>query len=108
MINARAGDRLDNSVGARSNVDQRGGTAPVLVARVGEKDLGHVSLAGEEPVDRPRLRIALTAAAERKDVGRVEERREPMGVARRLREAVVEAAAAGARRVHEEAVEDRE
>ena len=81
MVDALAGEQLHVGVGARCRVDQRGGAAPVLVAGVGEEDLRHVRLVGEQPVGHARLRIALTSAAERKEVRRIEERGEPMRVA---------------------------
>ena len=80
----------------------------VLVAAVDEEDLGpHArgALVRRQPVARPGHRVGFLLAREREEIGRIEERRERLGVARRLREPVVEAAAARARRVRKNGVE---
>src|SRR5688572_10930971 len=60
----------------------------------------------QQAVSEPGLRIGLLGIGERKDVGRVEEVDERMRVARGLREAMVEAAAAAAGDVRHHAIED--
>lgn len=80
-------------------MDQPGGATPILVAGVGEEDLGHrpgVGQHAQQPVLQTGHRVLLCAADEREDVGRVEKRRVGMGVAGGLTKAVVEAAAARA------------
>jgi hypothetical protein len=62
-------------------VQQRRGAAPVLVAGVGEEDFRQARLVRKQTIGRARLWIALADAGERKEIGRIEERRELMGVA---------------------------
>ena len=103
----RAAERPRAPSGRR--VDERGGAPPVLVRRVRREDLRHdaVGARAVEQARRPRpSRVRLRQVGEREEVGRIEERRDRLRVAGRLREAVVEAADARARDVDEEAVED--
>src|SRR5262249_6639035 len=72
---------------------------------VGEHDIREVRLVGEQAIGDSRLGIALTATTERVEVRGIEERGEALSIAGRLRKAMVEAAAPGACRVHEEAIE---
>src|SRR5205085_3531824 len=60
---------------------------------------------GAQRAARAGDRVGLLEAREREDVGRIEERGVRLRVARRLREAVVEAAAPRARGVREDPVE---
>ena len=79
----------------------------VLVAAVHVEHLRHVPQRlgmRDERAAGAGLRVGLLDAREREDVGRIEERRVRLRVARRLREPVIEAAAARAGRVREEAV----
>ena len=89
-------------------VNERGGAAPVFVFRIRVEDLRQQlgrSGVREQAVGDTRLRVALRDVGERKDVGRIEEVEIRVAVPRRLREAVIEAAAAGARHLCDHAVE---
>ena len=90
-------------------VNQRGRAAPVFVFRVRIEDLRQQigrARVRQQTVGDAALRIALGQIGEGKDVGRIEEVQVRMAVARRLREPMVEAAAAGAGDVRDDAVED--
>ena len=88
-------------------VDERRRPPPVLVGRVRVEHLRHVAgLDGrEQPVLHVRLGVVLRDVGEREDVARVELVQERVPVARRLGEAVVEAAAPAAGDVRHDAVE---
>src|SRR5262249_60683875 len=67
-------------------------------------------VAGRRPVETPAASagggVDLDVVGEGKDVDRIQRRRERLGVARRLGEAVVEVAAPGAGDIDDERVED--
>src|SRR5438128_2153473 len=75
MVDALVREWRDVGITARRRVNQRGGAAPILVAAVGEEKFRQMFLVGEQPVVRAGLGIALSTTGERKDVGRIEERR---------------------------------
>ena len=93
--------------GVDRGVDERCRPPPVLVGRVRIEDLRVVLglLEGEDAVVRPGLEVGLRKVGKREDVSRVEEVDEGVGVARRLGEAMVEAAAAASRDVSDDAIE---
>ena len=80
VINALVGQRLDVGVAVGRGVDQRRRAAPVFVARVGVEDFRKMRLVSEQAIGEARLGIALGAAAERVEVGRIEERGEAVSV----------------------------
>src|SRR6516162_2801354 len=89
-------------------MNQRRRAAPILVGCVGEKDLGHNFFGGcavEQASGLSSHRVLLRLIGKRKDVGREENGRTGLRVARRLSETVVEAAAACSRNVGENTVE---
>ena len=92
----------------RRRVNERCGTAPVLVLRVRvehlRQEIGRTGVR-QQAVGRAGQRIGFRRVGEREDVRRVEEVQVRMSVARRLREAVVEAAASRAGDVRHHAVE---
>src|SRR5207302_7461664 len=75
---------------------------------VGEKNRGHDFVSGsaiEQPSFFLRYRIGFELIGKRKNVSRKEDRRSGLCIARRLREAIVEAAAACSRYVRENSIE---
>ena len=93
--------------GVNGGVDQARGAAPVFVrgVRVEDPRIERLALASQQPQGEPRLRIGLLHIGEGEDVRRVELVHVGVGVARGLREAVVEAAAAAAGHVGDHPVE---
>src|SRR2546423_10572622 len=81
--------------------------SPVLMTAVDVEDFGRTGAAQIIPQSRAliRYRLAGRHTGERKDRGRVEERRKRRRVARRLCESMIEAAAPGTSSVHEKTVE---
>src|SRR2546423_11712916 len=81
--------------------------SPVLMTAVDVEDFGRTGAAQIIPQSRAliRYRLAGRHTGERKDIGRVEERRIRLRVARRLCESMIEAAAPGTSSVHEKTVE---
>ena len=89
------------------HMDQRRCAAPVFVRRVRVEDLRRVLRldARQQPVLFAGLRVGLRSVREWEDVGRVELVEKRMAVARRLREAQVEAPAAAAGNMRHHAIE---
>ncbi len=90
-----------------AHMNQRASASPVLIRCVGEENLRHNfvgSGAVEQPSSLSRYRILLGLIRKREDVCREEDGRCRLRIARRLREAVVEAAAACSGNVGENAV----
>ena len=75
-------------------VNERGGTPPVLVGRIRVEDLGPelpVELMGQDAILATGLGFGLFPVGERKYIRRMQEIHVGMGIARGLRETVVEA-----------------
>ncbi len=89
-------------------VDERRGAPPVLVLRVRVEHLRQQlrrSRVRQQSIGGARFRIFLDRVRKWKDVGRVEEVQIRMAIPRRLREPVIEAAAAGPRDMGDHTVE---
>ena len=92
----------------RAGMKQSSGSAPIFVGCVGEEDFGYDFVrrgAVEQSAFLCRQRIDLRFISKGKDVGGEEDRRSGLRVPRRLRETVIEAAAARPRNVGKHAIE---
>ena len=113
----RRRDDVSSLVGKKSDVlfsvgrglRQRCGASPVLVPAIDIEDFSRVGAAHvvAQAGGLARHRIARRHTGEREDVRWIEKRRVRLRIARRLREAMIEAPSAGTGRVHEESVERR-
>src|SRR5215510_10581974 len=92
-----------------TGVNQRRRAPPIFIGRKCVEDFRRGLLFDRQrqnAVFLARLRVGLLQIGERKDVGRIEERREGAGVAGRLGEAMIEATVAASRDVRVDGVEN--